>query len=192
MPVQGPGDKEELTVNGSLLFLGVGNTLAGDDGVGPVMLSMLRDALQGVEGIGFHLVPGDLYAIWDLLPGCEAMVVLDAVTGGEPGTVFRGRPMPRGFTPSFHQTDAATVMKKLERLHQGTFPQWTVWGVSIRLPDTLGEGLSAPVTAGAAAAVQGLLGALRGGGLQVGERRYVVVDGGARCAPHVTGLRGTS
>lgn len=191
MPVQGAGDTQELKQGQNLLFVGIGNTLAGDDGVGPFMLGMLQRALKGVEGIDFHLVAGDLYALWDLLPETRAMVILDAVTGSEPGTVYAGQPMPRGFAPSFHQTDAATVMKKLERLYQGNFPQWTLWGVSINTPDTLGEGLSDPVRAGAAVAVRGILNALCGEGLPVGSARLVVMDGGARCAPLVTGPRDT-
>lgn len=167
----------------SLAFVGIGNTLAGDDGVGPVMLGMLQKALEGVEGIAFHQISGDLYALWDLLPETRAMVILDAVTGIEPGKVFVDQPMPRGFTPSFHQTDAATVMKKLELLSQGGFPQWTVWGVSIRMPETLGEGLSSPVQAGAEKAVKEITDALGGEGLQVGVDRFVLTDGGARCAP---------
>jgi len=175
-----------LTQERSLAFVGIGNTLAGDDGVGPVMLGRLREALGGVDGISFHLVAGDLYALWDLLPETRAMVILDAVAGDEPGTVYAAQPMPKGFTPSFHQTDAATVMKKLERLYQGSFPQWTVWGVSIRIPDTLGEGLCPPVRAGAEMAVREILNALGGDGLQVGAERFALTDGGARCAPVLT------
>lgn len=167
----------------NLVFVGIGNTLAGDDGVGPVMLGMLSEALEGVAGVSFHLIAGDLYALWDLLPESRAMVILDAVTGNEPGTVYADQPMPRGFTPSFHQTDAATVMKKLERLCPEGFPPWTVHGVSIRLPDTLGEGLSPPVRAGAELAVRAILNALAGEGLRVGDERFVLLDGGARCAP---------
>lgn len=170
----------------SLVFVGIGNTLAGDDGVGPVMLGMLQESLGGVEGIAFHLISGDLYALWDLLPETRAMVILDAVTGIEPGKVYADQPMPKGFTPSFHQTDAATVMKKLEQLYQGSFPQWTVWGVSIRIPDTLGEELSPPVRAGADEAVREILDALAGDGLPVGDERFVLMDGGARCAPLLT------
>jgi len=174
-----------LNLNQNLVFVGIGNTLAGDDGVGPVMLGMLQEALEGVAGISFHLVAGDLYALWDLLPETRAMVILDAVTGNEPGTVYADQPMPRGFTPSFHQTDAATVMKKLERLYQGNFPQWTVWGVSISIPDTLGEGLSPPVRAGADEAVWEILDALAGDGLKVGDDRFVLTDGGARIVSHI-------
>jgi hydrogenase maturation protease len=185
MPVQGAGDTQKLNLNQNLVFVGIGNTLAGDDGVGPVMLGMLQEALEGVAGISFHLVAGDLYALWDLLPETRAMVILDAVTGNEPGTVYADQPMPRGFTPSFHQTDAATVMKKLERLYQGNFPQWTVWGVSISIPDTLGEGLSPPVRAGADEAVWEILDALAGDGLKVGDDRFVLTDGGARIVSHI-------
>lgn len=185
MPVHGAGDTQELKRDGKLVFVGIGNTLAGDDGVGPVMLDLLRGALEGVEGISFHPVPGDLYALWDLLPETRAMVILDAVTGIEPGKVYADQPMPRGFMPSFHQTDAATVMKKLERLYQGSFPQWTVRGVSIRIPDTLGEGLSPQVRAGADEAVREILAALAGDGLQVGDERFVLIDGGARIVSHI-------
>ena len=190
MQVQGAGDPQGLRKPLELLFVGIGNTLAGDDGVGPVMLSELQQLLGSTAGIGFHLIAGDLYALWDLLDEAAAMVILDAVAGDEPGVVFEGKPVPRGFAASFHQSDAATVMKKLEALHGGDFPCWTIWGVTITPPETLGEGLSGPVRAAADRAVARLLALLNGQGLPVGGVKLVI--GGAHGAPRITRLRGTS
>lgn len=165
-----------------LLFVGIGNTLAGDDGVGPVMLSNLREALGDVGGMGYHMIHGDLYQLWDLLPRTRTLVLLDALAGDDPGLVVRGKPAVRGFAPSFHQTDAAAVMRKLETLYEGVFPLWTLWGVTIACPDRLGEGLSEPVDEGARIAVSDIVKALAADGLAVGDAVLALGErGGSPC-----------
>ena len=134
---------------GRIVFAGVGNTLAGDDGVGIFMVRELKKKLPDLEFIEFVELEGDLYHIWDLLPGTDAFFFLDAVTGDKPGLVRKGKTLPRAYTPSFHQSDLSAVVNSLEKLYEGDFPKWTLWGVSIDPPAELGEGLSPKVLKGA-------------------------------------------
>lgn len=74
----------------TILVLGLGNVLLGDEGVGVRALELLRErhrlpphvgALDGGT-LGMHLFP--------YLDGCDRLLILDAVqTGGPPGTPAR-------------------------------------------------------------------------------------------------------
>lgn len=152
-----------------LTFIGIGNTLAGDDGAGIVMLRSLEHRIGSVPGIAFVEIPGDLYEIWDIAPSTECIVFLDAVAGDTAGVVVVGKTHPRAFSPSFHQSDLCSVVESLASIYSGRFPQWTLWGVTIDPPETLGEGLSELVTLGVEKAVSEITELLLGEGLSVGE-----------------------
>lgn len=152
---------------GRIIFAGVGNTLAGDDGAGIFMVRELEKMLPDCDSFMFVELQGDLYHIWDLLPGTDAFFFLDAVTGEKPGLVRKGKTLPRAYTPSFHQSDLSAVILSLERLWDGEFPAWDLWGVSINPPEELGEGLSPEVSRGAARLVQELVDRLQGEGLDI-------------------------
>lgn len=153
---------------GRTIFAGVGNTLAGDDGVGIFMVRELKKRLPDHESVQFVELEGDLYHIWDLLPGIDAFLFLDAVTGEKPGMVRKGRTLPRAYTPSFHQSDLSAVILSLEKLWDGEFPAWDLWGVSIAPPEELGEGLSPEVHQGAMKLVDELACQILGDGLSIG------------------------
>lgn len=152
---------------GKIVFAGVGNTLAGDDGVGVFMVRELKRRLPRSEDLVFLELEGDLYQIWDFLPGTDVFVFLDAVTGGPPGTVRTGKTLPRACAPSFHQSDLSAVVTSLAKLWEGDFPRWTIWGVTILPPEFLGEGLSEPVAAAAEEAVNSIIHLVAGPGLDV-------------------------
>lgn len=145
----------------------MGNTLAGDDGVGIVMLRALRERLGKRPGLAFAELAGDLYAVWDLLPSTSSMIFLDAVMGNPPGRLVVGHTGPRAFSASFHQTDVSTVMESLSHLYDGQMPAWEIWGITVDPPRNLGEGLSSPVAEAADRAVCRLCGLIAGGGLLV-------------------------
>lgn len=151
----------------NIIFAGVGNTLAGDDGVGIFMVRELERKLPVCESFRFVELDGDLYQIWDMLQGTDAFFFLDAVTGEKPGLVRKGKTLPRAYTPSFHQSDLAAVVMSLEKLNDGDFPKWTLWGVSIDPPEELGEGLSPDVQMGASKLVEELAGLIQGEGLSI-------------------------
>jgi hydrogenase maturation protease len=152
---------------GNIIFAGVGNTLAGDDGAGIFMVRELERILPSCDHVRFVELEGDLYQIWDLLPGTDAFIFLDAVTGEKPGLVMKGKTLPRAYTPSFHQSDLSAVVMSLEMLNGGDFPKWTLWGVSIDPPQELGEDLTPDVQEGSLRLVKELAELIQGDGLYV-------------------------
>lgn len=152
---------------GRIVIAGVGNTLAGDDGAGIFMVRELERRLPDSSMISFVELEGDLYQIWDMLQDTDGFLFLDAVTGERPGLVRIGKTLPRAYAPSFHQSDLSMVVMSLERLWEGEFPRWTLWGVSIDPPEELGEGLSPEVRKGALEAVDRLVTLLKGEGLDI-------------------------
>lgn len=129
-----------------IAFVGIGNTLAGDDGAGVVALERLKTALGDCDNkqLFFYTLPGDLYAISEILDAAPRFVFLDAVAGDAPGTlrIIRSN-APLTMAASFHQTDIDAVMRTLAALGlQVPFPQWEIRGITIAAPERLREGLS--------------------------------------------------
>lgn len=155
----------------------MGNTLAGDDGVGVFMLQALRERLGPRPGLAYAELAGDLYAVWDLLPETSSILFLDAVCGDTPGRLVRGRTAPRAYSPSFHQSDVSTVMESLSRLREGPMPPWEIWGITIYPPEFLGQRLSPPVRRAAEAVVEELCDLIPGGCLVVYGHRVPALTG---------------
>jgi hydrogenase maturation protease len=133
----------------ALAIIGVGNTLAGDDGAGVEAVRRLETRWAGAPDVFFHTIEGDHFEIADLLECADKFIFVDAVSGEQPGAVVRMGETRRAFAPSFHQTDIAAVMQTLEALGiVDPFPAWEVWGVTILPPPELGEGLSPEVAEG--------------------------------------------
>ncbi len=131
-----------------LAIVGIGNTLAGDDGAGVRAVEMLRERLggSGPDGVLLTTLEGDLLAVSDMIGSAGRFIFVDAVAGEPPGMVTRGRSAPRAFAPSFHQTDIGSVMHALERLRAtSSFPDWEILGVTVRPPRMLEEKLSPEV-----------------------------------------------
>jgi len=133
-----------------LAVVGIGNDLAGDDGVGVVVAGRLRARFRSRDDVLVATLAGDPFAVADLLGEAERFVFLDAVAGETPGELRRLRSAPRAFAPSMHHTDIGTVMASLAALEVvSPFPPWEILGVVIRPPEELGEGLSPEIAAAA-------------------------------------------
>jgi len=129
-----------------LAIVGIGNTLAGDDGVGVEAIRRLETMQVAGQGVFLHTLVGDHFEIADLLGQAERFIFVDAVEGERPGELVFMESTRRAFAPSFHQTDVATVMHMLEAIGIiNPFPSWEIWGVTIQPPSALGEGLSPAV-----------------------------------------------
>jgi hydrogenase maturation protease len=145
-----------------IAVIGVGNTVAGDDGAGLEALRRIEARHRGNPRFLFHELHGDLYAISELLPLARRFVFLDAVCGTPPGELVVTREAPRAHTPSFHQADIAAVMATMERLGMtDQFPEWEIWGVAIDPPAELRIGLSPAVERGVTRLVDALDAMLR-------------------------------
>lgn len=139
-----------MTRRARIAVVGIGNTLAGDDGVGVVVAERLADRWRDTERVLVATLPGDLFAVSDLLDRTRELLFVDAIAGDTPGEIRVLTSAQRAFAPSLHQTDIGTVMAALKRLEAADpFPAWQVWGIVIAPPGELGEGLSQPVAAAA-------------------------------------------
>jgi hypothetical protein len=121
--------------------------------VGCEIVRRLRIVHGERPGLWLGILTGDLFAVADLLDRAERFIFVDAVVREPPGEpVIDERPgLSLTPAPSLHQTSIVTVMQQLERLRMADpFPNWSLWGVTIRLSTALNEGLSAPVAAAAA------------------------------------------
>lgn len=133
-----------------IAVVGIGNTVAGDDGVGVVVAERLAERWDSADEILVTTLPGDLFAVSELLDRAGSFLFVDAVAGDRPGRIEVVTAAQRAFAPSLHQTDIGTVMTALRTLAVvEPFPDWQVWGITIEPPETLGEGLSPEVAAAA-------------------------------------------
>jgi len=136
-------------------IVGVGSTLMGDDGVGPVAIEELRRRGAGrrAELIDAGLAIGEV--LCDLDPS-QPLIVIDAVRGGGPaGSLYEltvDAPAAEGGPPaegtdgpafSLHELSVAPALQ-MEALAGRRFEDVTVLGLE---PQRLawGEGLSPPV-----------------------------------------------
>ncbi len=132
-----------MTRKSRIAVVGIGNTLAGDDGVGVLIAERLRGRWIETEGVLVAVLPGDLFSVSDILDEAEEFLFVDAIAGDDPGEIRVLGSARRAFAASLHQTDIGTVMGALKRLDMADpFPPWQVWGITIETPEELGEGLS--------------------------------------------------
>jgi hydrogenase maturation protease len=133
-----------------IAIVGIGNTLAGDDGVGVLIAERLRQRWKETEEVLVAILPGDLFSVSDLLGKTEEFLFVDAIAGDNPGEIKILGSAQRAFAASLHQTDIGTVMAALRKLEMADpFPPWQVWGITIEAPQELGEGLSPEIAAAA-------------------------------------------
>ena len=129
-----------------LAIVGIGNCLAGDDGLGIEVVQQLQRRWPAQTKILLTTLEGDLLAVSELLDQAERFIFVDAVAGVEVGTVVQQCQTVRAYAPSFHQIDIAAVMTSFDRLGLvEPFPDWELWGVVIEPPVELRRGLSPEV-----------------------------------------------
>jgi hydrogenase maturation protease len=135
---------------GRLAIIGIGNTIAGDDGVGVLVAERLRERWTDSNEVLVATLPGDLFSVSDLLDRTESFLFVDAIAGDDPGEILVLDSAQRAFAASLHQTDIGTVMAALKKLEMtDPFPEWEVWGITIDPPEELGEGLTPEIAAAA-------------------------------------------
>jgi hydrogenase maturation protease len=127
----------------SLVIVGLGNPLHGDDGVGVAALDelvrtyALPSGVEAVDGgtLGLSLVPCLAQTQWAIL--------LDAAVGGPPGTLVRCRgdevPAVGGCRLSPHQLGVADLLSTLRLAGGPPLEQVIVWGVMAESLDRVGE-----------------------------------------------------
>lgn len=132
-----------MTNRARIAIVGIGNTIAGDDGVGVVVAERLEERWSESNEILVTKLPGDLFSVSDLLAEAPEFLFVDAIAGDHPGEIQILSSARRAFAASLHQTDIGAVMAALKKLGVvDDFPEWQVWGITIETPEELGEGLS--------------------------------------------------
>ncbi len=129
-------------------IIGVGNTLAGDDGAGNAVVSRLKEKYSERTDVFLHNLETDPLELWDVLPSAKKFIFVDAVAGKPAGRLVAvsKRGTRRAWAPSLHNMDLPTVIRQLYLLREEDEPEWNIWGVTIDIPDHLQEGLSTPVS----------------------------------------------
>jgi hydrogenase maturation protease len=146
-----------------IAVVGIGNTMAGDDGVGIVVADRLAERWEGRDDILVTTLEGDLFAVSDRLDRAREFLFVDAIAGDPPGQIRFLTSARRAFAASMHQTDIGTVMQSLENLGiADPFPGWRIWGITIEPPEELGEGLSPAIAAAADELVGKIIGRVEG------------------------------
>lgn len=148
-----------------LAVIGIGNTLAGDDGAGIIAVERLIALLTETERttILCKTIPGDLFAISDFLDRAYRFIFLDAISGSPPGEI-RTLPgaAPRAMAGSLHQTDIGSVMASLRSIgFHNPFPRWEIRGITIATPRMLGQKLSPAIDRAVDRLVESLLREIR-------------------------------
>lgn len=160
-----------------ILVAGIGNIFLGDDGFGPEVLRRITSEPlpAGVRAVDYGI--RGMHLAFDLLDGWDALILVDAVPHRErPGRlrVFKVDPDAAGASPELdaHGMDPGAVFASLAALG-GRLPRTVVVGCEAACVEE-GIGLSEPVAAAVAVAVDTVrslladVGAVVGAG---GERR---------------------
>lgn len=139
-------------------MLGIGNAARRDDGVGVWVARQLAARLG--DGAEVRVLGDDGFALLDALAGVDAALLIDAVqSGAAAGTVHRFDAATQALPPtllrcSTHALGVAEAVELARALGQLP-PRLAVYGIEGADFD-IGEGLSPPVAAAAAALVEEL------------------------------------
>jgi hydrogenase maturation protease len=135
----------------TILVLGVGNPIIGDDGVGIYVARMLRERLRGARGVEFkELSVGGLKLVEEML-GYEEVYVLDSYSApnAQPGRIHEFAPEQFEDTmhvSSPHGTTFAMALKLYQDLEPNKIPgRIRIFTVEIDPEFAYREGLSSPV-----------------------------------------------
>jgi hydrogenase maturation protease len=129
----------EPTPRASILILGVGNILMGDEGVGVRTVEAIKqiDLPANVEVIDGGTASID---IQEFLRNRDKVIIIDAIQGGgeKPGTVYRFTPgdirVKKPVYTSLHQVGLLESLAILE--YSGECPcDITIYGIEIEKPD---------------------------------------------------------
>ena len=131
--------------------IGIGNTLAGDDGVGVLCVERLQERWANSTHVLLGSISGDLFGVTDIIDHADRIIFVDALAVDpttRPGSIVRGANGTRAMAASLHQVDVATAMASLEALDIPV-PPWEIWGITIEPPSELGAPLSPAVATAA-------------------------------------------
>jgi hydrogenase maturation protease len=143
-------------------IIGLGNTILSDDGVGIYAAREIASRLaQSGNPEAVDVVETEVagFALMELLTGCRRVILVDSIQFDnlEPGTVLRIEPHDLRTSlriRSVHEIDLPTVLALGRRLGMAMPEEVTIFGIQSQDSLTLGESLTASVTAGMQKAVE--------------------------------------
>jgi len=132
----------------SLLILGLGNDLLGDDGIGLLAAQALEHSGGGSVTVTGSALSG-LYLL-DLIEGYDDLIVVDSVLGDHPGRVRRLslEAFGPGVAPSAHYAGLADALAGARHAGMRVPSRVVVVGVEIGEGQTLGSAVSPQVLRG--------------------------------------------
>ena len=132
------------------VVVGLGNELAGDDGVGIAVARHLERLLAGRDDVEVVALPWAGLTLLDALAGHRRAAIVDCLVTGDldPGTVVRLSEDDVGGSArlvSSHDLDFPTALALGRRMGLELPGEIAIWAVEGAVVDRLGEGLSPPV-----------------------------------------------
>ena len=134
------------------LVVGLGNEIAGDDGIGIHVARRLLAHLEHRTDVDVVALPWAGLALLDVLRGRRRVAIVDCLTSGlhPPGTIVRLD--EQGFAGSvrmnsFHDLAFPTVISLGRQMGWDMPESVAIWGVEAERVGVFHEGLSASVTA---------------------------------------------
>lgn len=129
------------------LVLGLGNDIAGDDAVGPLVARALLVELDGVADVVESSASG--LALIEVFAGYDRAIVVDSILTGRnpPGTITEMELLDVGHVvaSSLHNAGLPELAAVAGRLGLGFPARTVVFAVEVEDPYTFGAGLSPPV-----------------------------------------------
>jgi hydrogenase maturation protease len=146
----------------SLLVLGLGNPLAGDDGFGPAVIAQLRERRELAGAVELCDAGTDLLGRVEAFAHYESVVLVDVAVGAGPAgevevideAAFAEWPAS---WPGSHELSPLLVVRLFRRLHPGAATRVTLVALHSHAIG-VGPGVSADAVARGAAAVLRLIG----------------------------------
>jgi hydrogenase maturation protease len=134
------------------LIIGLGNEIAGDDGVGIHVARILRRRLAGSPFVDVVALPWAGFALLDAIRGRDRVAIVDCLMSGcrPAGTIVRlDEEGIEGSVRlnSFHDIAFPTVLALGRRMGWDMPEQVAIWGVEAEQAGVFYEGLSWPVAA---------------------------------------------
>lgn len=129
---------------GRTVILGLGNPLAGDDAVGPLLARRIGEFSEGSGTVVVTSSLAPVRVLWEV-QGCRRLVVVDSIVTGEalPGTLVRLSP-EGGVPPGLGAHHVPFVSAYVRGRNEGMdLPErFALYAVEIPRPREYGEGLS--------------------------------------------------
>jgi hydrogenase maturation protease len=131
----------------SVLVLGIGNTLLGDDGVGIYVARKMRETCSQEGQIDIAEANGGGIALLDFLSGYTKVVIIDAIITkkGKPGTLYKLSLEDLGTVVEpymLHAIDLRTAVELGRMLGYHIPEDITLYAIEIRNNTIFTEGLS--------------------------------------------------